>query len=64
MSKEDIRDNFIEFNNYRDKCKYKDCMHDKEDECEIKKQVNNSNILKSRYCNYIKNIKEVSGGIK
>ena len=64
MSKEDIRDNFIEFNNYRDKCKYKDCMHDKEDECEIKKQVNNSNILNSRYCNYIKNIKEVSGGIK
>ena len=64
MSKEDIRDNFIEFNKYRDECKYKDCMHDKEDECEIKKEVNNSNILISRYQNYLKYIKEVSGGSK
>ena len=64
MSKEDIRDNFIEFNKYRDECKYKDCMHDKEDECEIKNKVNNSNILISRYQNYLKYIKEVSGGIK
>lgn len=64
MSKEDIRDNFIEFNKYRDKCKYKDCMHDAEDECEIKNEVNNSNILISRYQNYLKYIKEVSGGIK
>ena len=64
MSKEDIRDNFIEFNKYRDECKYKDCMHDKEDECEIKNEVNNSNILDSRYQNYLKYIKEVSGGSK
>lgn len=64
MSKEDIRDNFIEFNKFREECRYKDCMHDKEDECEIKKEVNNSNILNSRYQNYLKYIKEVSGGIK
>ena len=64
MSREDIRDNFIEFNKYRDECRYKDCMHDKEDECEIKNEVNNSNILISRYQNYLKYIKEVSGGIK
>ena len=58
MTKEDIRDNFIEFNNYRELCRYKDCMHNKEDECEIKKQIDN-NILKTRYYNYIKFIKEV-----
>ena len=58
MTKEDIRDNFIEFNNYRELCRYKDCMHNKEDECEIKKQIDN-NILKTRYDNYIKFIKEV-----
>ena len=57
MSREDIRDNFIEFNSYRDKCKYKDCMHDKENECEIKNRVNSNDILKSRYENYIKFIK-------
>lgn len=55
MSVKDIRDNFIEFNTYKANCKYRDCMHDKEDDCFIK---NNSNILKSRYDNYIKFIME------
>ena len=54
MSNSDIRDNFIEFNNYRDKCKYKDCMHDNEDNCNIKAQVDNDIILKDRYENYLK----------
>lgn len=53
MSNADIRDNFIEFNKYRDDCKYKDCMHDKEDDCAIKDEVLKGNILKSRYDNYI-----------
>lgn len=56
MDKSDIRDNFIEFNSYRDKCKYADCMHNKEsiDECEIKKMVKSNVILSSRYENYLK----------
>lgn len=49
-----IRDNMIEFEDYKEKCKYRDCMHHHEDECMIKKQVENGNILKSRYENYIK----------
>lgn len=48
-----IRDNFIEFNMYREDCKYRDCMHYKEDECAIKEKVKNNQILKSRYDNYI-----------
>ena len=59
MKKEDIRDNFIEFNAYRDKCRYKDCMHLKEDDCEIKRLVGKGEILKSRYENYTKFISEV-----
>lgn len=59
MKKEDIRDNMIEFNNYKDKCRYKDCMHLKEDECEIKKMVQNGTILKSRYENYEKFVNEI-----
>ncbi len=58
MTKEDIRDNFIEFNNYKDKCKYRDCMHINEDDCEIKRKVNDNVILKSRYENYIKFVNE------
>lgn len=58
MKKEDIRDNFIEFNEYRQFCKYKDCMHYKEDDCYIKKMVADKVILESRYTNYINFIKE------
>ena len=55
MTISDIRDNFIEFNVYKDKCKYRDCMHLKEDDCFIK---NNPNILKSRYDNYVNFVNE------
>ncbi len=54
MTRDDIRDNFIEFNNYRDKCAYKDCKHHLEEDCEIKRQLQQHNILNSRYENYIK----------
>lgn len=54
MTNSDIRDNFIEFNEYKQDCEYKDCMHKNEINCEIKRQVENNNILKSRYDNYIK----------
>ena len=58
MTKSDIRDNFIEFQENRHKCKYKDCMHIKEDNCEIKRMVMNEEILESRYNNYLKFIQE------
>lgn len=58
MTKEYIRDNFIEFNSYKDKCKYRDCMHINEDECEIKRKVEENIILKERYENYKKFIDE------
>lgn len=58
MKKEDIRDNFIEFNEYREFCKYKDCMHIKEDDCYIKKLVSEGVILESRYINYVNFAKE------
>ncbi len=57
MNKECIRDNIIEFNEYRHQCKYKDCMHDKEDDCYIKTIIGTT-ILKSRYENYLKFIKD------
>lgn len=58
MDKMDIRDNFIDFNEYRDQCKYNNCLHDKEDKCIIKEKISNGDILKSRYNNYIKFLKE------
>ena len=58
MNKEDIRDNFIEFNKYRDECKYRDCMHIKEDNCKIKELVNEGIINEERYIEYVDFIKE------
>ncbi len=50
FKKEDVRDAFVEFKKYP--CPFKDCMHIKENECNVIKQVKNGNILKSRYENY------------
>lgn len=54
MSNSDIRDNFIEFNEYKDNCEYKDCMHVEEKKCEIKRKVETGEIIRSRYDNYLK----------
>lgn len=54
MTNSDIRDNFIEFNEYKEICEYKDCMHINEKNCGIKENVLNGNILGSRYENYLK----------
>ena len=63
MTKTDVRDNMIEFNEYRDLCEYKDCMHLNEENCEVKKQVG-KNILQSRYDNYVKFIGDVDESIR
>lgn len=53
MSDTDIRDQFVEFNQYRDECEYKDCMHLLEQKCAIKQKVEAGIICKSRYDNYV-----------
>ena len=57
ISKEELQYTFIEFKDYE--CKYRDCLHNKEDDCEIKKAVENKKILKSRYDNYLKILEEI-----
>ncbi len=52
IEKEEIRDTFPEFG--KKECKYQDCMHEKEAECMVKKEVEEEQILKSRYENYLK----------
>lgn len=57
FTKEQIRDAFIEFLEYP--CPFKDCNHTREEECCVKKEVLNKNILESRYENYLSFIEEV-----
>ena len=52
MSKLEIRDNMKEMFDNLENCKYRDCMHIKEDDCEIKRLVEQKEILLSRYENY------------
>ena len=59
MTKYDIKDNFTEFYNNQEKCKYDDCMHIKEDGCFIKKMVLNGDIRQTRYENYKKFIQSL-----
>lgn len=55
-SKEEIKNSFIEFRD--NNCKFSDCFHINEKQCEIKDKVNRGIILKSRYENYLNFIKK------
>ena len=49
----EIRDNMVDMFAALEHCKYRDCMHVKEDGCFIKEQIKNNEILKERYENYL-----------
>lgn len=49
----EIRDNMLDMFQALETCKYRDCMHIKEDGCSIKKRIENNQILKERYINYL-----------
>ena len=52
MAKEDIRDNMKEMFDNLHYCKYRDCMHIKEDGCRVKELLLDNKLLNSRYENY------------
>ncbi len=49
----DVKSYFREFRDYEDKCRFQDCIHVNEPQCEVKKQVEKNIIKKSRYDNYL-----------
>ena len=55
MMQNEIRDAFIEFNDFP--CPYRDCMHIKENDCNVKKAVENGEIPEFRYQNYLSLVK-------
>ncbi len=54
----DLKELFSEFTNYP--CPYKNCQHDREQECMVKQAVKEGKILSSRYENYLKFKEELS----
>jgi len=51
VTEKDLNKLFIEFNNF--KCKFNSCLHINEPSCELKKDLEEGKILKSRYENYL-----------
>ncbi len=56
-----LRDNYPDFVEYSPGCKYKGCFHDQEPNCQIKKLVEDQEILATRYNYYIKMLHQVRG---
>ncbi len=54
---EDIMDCFIEFKPYSGFCKFRNCSHQSEPDCEILKAIDEGKIAPSRYQNYLKLLK-------
>lgn len=52
IKKENLKNLYPEFRNSN--CKFPDCEHDKEKDCEVKRWVDNGKIRASRYENYLK----------
>ena len=62
LEAEDLKDYFVEFNQYQ--CKFRGCLHDKEPGCAIKEAVENNEILKERYENYLKFLTSIKQTVK
>ena len=58
FAKSDIMEGFIEFKKYKNLCRFRNCMHINEIDCEIKNQVAQGGINKTRYLSYLQLIKE------
>lgn len=57
----EIQDYFSEFLPFKEKCKYKNCLHYKEnvEDCFVKQNIKNHFISKERYDSYVKIIEEL-----
>lgn len=55
----ELQDYFIEIKKYSKKCKFLNCLHLNEPGCEVKKQVEDSEISTERYENYLMFLEEV-----
>ena len=49
----EIRDNMVDIFKALESCKYRDCMHIKEDGCSVKERIKHDKIFRERYDNYI-----------
>lgn len=59
IEKEELQYCFPEFENYRDECRFSNCMHHKEPNCRVKVALEENEIYMDRYNFYIKTLEEI-----
>ncbi len=52
IKEEEVPDCFVDFFELSSQCKYRGCTHINEPKCKVKEEVENGNIIQSRYYNY------------
>lgn len=55
----ELREYFKEIAEYGKKCRFISCLHDREPDCNVKENVDNRNINKERYDNYLLLLQEI-----
>ena len=58
----ELKDYFVEFKKASSKCKFRGCQHLHEPKCEVKRLVEEKEIIKSRYDDYLGMRKEIEDG--
>ena len=61
ISKDDLGKYFSEIKSYSSQCKFSNCIHINEPQCEILNKLEKGEISKSRYLNYLDMLKESKG---
>jgi len=59
LKPEEVRRYFREFREHEGQCRYEDCMHISEPDCEIKRAVEAGEISRERYENYVRMVSEL-----
>ncbi len=58
LTKQELAHSYFDFKEWSKHCKFSSCLHHKEIECEVKRKLEEGNLLQSRYDNYIKMLLE------
>ncbi|CRH69596.1 Putative ribosome biogenesis GTPase RsgA [Chlamydia trachomatis] len=59
MTQLELANSFTDFRNNSVHCKFKNCLHTNEQNCFIKKMVDENKIYKQRYLDYLKMFSEI-----
>ncbi|MGL5021564.1 MAG: ribosome small subunit-dependent GTPase A [Mycoplasmatales bacterium] len=64
LTTEIVRDNYIDFYELSDECRFKGCYHLKEPSCNVKNEIAKNDSFDRRYENYVKIMEEINKEIR